>query len=390
MNIIAFGFAEELALVENSIEDVDGTLETVIIDNDFGVDMWREELLNQYDYVVLAFSDSSAAQAVYDIIHGIYPDERIIDFFQCMKSKVPFMNVDANMQKVNGLLDGIILGISHAEVGIIPRFMRGNWCNLAVSSQDLYYNMKTLEYCINQYPDTITGLKYLVIDMFDYTYFNYDVSRSKMFFNYNSWGGYMTDPHNYSMNRNFDPDYETLMIYAIQSRKITINPKKEEIFNYLFGDIHAKTNYKYYSTLTDKGIQKNRLRIVDDMQLQKLVFDISRITRKFDDTIEENIQNFGRIISLAREINPDIKIYTVMMPRYEVYMREYMKIASEWKQFFENLMGEIQKELDFEYIDFSDDDITKERNMFYDPTHLNYYGAMCFTRKLNQIIMGEI
>lgn len=75
--------------------------------------------------------------------------------------------------------NGMVLEISHAEVGILPKALNGDFCNLAVSSQDIYYNMKTLKYCIDNYPNKIQDLQYLIFEMYDYTYFNYDVSLSK-------------------------------------------------------------------------------------------------------------------------------------------------------------------------------------------------------------------
>ena len=68
------------------------------------------------------------------------------------KAYIPAMRADRVMTNpLYAEYEGLILGISHAEVGIAANRMTGNWANLAVSSQDIFYNYKTLEYCIGKY-----------------------------------------------------------------------------------------------------------------------------------------------------------------------------------------------------------------------------------------------
>ena len=74
--------------------------------------------------------------------------------------------------------DGVILGLSNVEVGVIPSQFKAAFCNLAVSSQDIYYNLKTLEYCYENYYEKLKNLKYAIVDLHDYNYFNFDTSLS--------------------------------------------------------------------------------------------------------------------------------------------------------------------------------------------------------------------
>lgn len=47
----------------------------------------------------------------------------IIDFYLYYKATIPLMTVDKRMAKHTSQIDGIVLGISHAEVGIIPEII---------------------------------------------------------------------------------------------------------------------------------------------------------------------------------------------------------------------------------------------------------------------------
>ena len=126
----------------------------------------------------------------------------IIDFVRCFMAGLPVMRVDLMMQnpKVTDY-DGMILGISHGQTGILYNFLNGEWCNLCLSHQDIYYNYKTLEYCYDMYADKIRNLKWLIVDMYEYAYINYDCSLSRNIANYWRCGGINFDTHHFQDNQ---------------------------------------------------------------------------------------------------------------------------------------------------------------------------------------------
>ena len=77
-------------------------------------------------------------------------------------------------RKADKPLDGIVLGISHGRDGIAEEYLPGNVCNLSSNSQDIYFNYKVLESLYEEYYVKIKDIKYVVFDMFDYFYFNFD------------------------------------------------------------------------------------------------------------------------------------------------------------------------------------------------------------------------
>ena len=104
-----------------------------------------------------------------------YPAEKVLDGWRIYRSFYPkekYARILSNPQI--GKLDGIVLGISHAEEGIRSSLLPGRAANFASSSQDLYFNYFTAQKIWEEYPDKVSDLKYVVIDMFDYTYFNFE------------------------------------------------------------------------------------------------------------------------------------------------------------------------------------------------------------------------
>lgn len=96
-------------------------------------------------------------------------------------------------RKLNQKLDGLVLGISHGMVGIVEGKMPGKVCNLCYSSQDIYFNYLTLKKCYEQYYYEIKDLKYVVIDMFDYFYFNFDTILSGAFDSFFEASGFLCE-----------------------------------------------------------------------------------------------------------------------------------------------------------------------------------------------------
>ena len=101
-------------------------------------------------------------------------EEQLINIFQYYWGEANQMRYDRIMMHNNRTIDGLIFGISHGRMGIDENYLPGNVINLSCSSQDIYFNFRTLYNVIKKYPEKLANVKYLIFDMFDYTYFNYD------------------------------------------------------------------------------------------------------------------------------------------------------------------------------------------------------------------------
>lgn len=191
--VLVIGYGDDMRLATKSIKDRYLVTEAILRNCPEDANVLSFLYLSSYDYIVIAIEDKQVARNMYGLLKAILDQDsrKVIDFYLLYRAALPPMIVDRVMQNpLKNRYNGMILGISHAKVGILPQLLNGDFCNLSVSSQDIYYNMKTLEYCMNIYANKIQDLEYLIFDMYDYTYFNFDVSLSSYSsVKYYSWGG---------------------------------------------------------------------------------------------------------------------------------------------------------------------------------------------------------
>ncbi|ADL50498.1 SGNH/GDSL hydrolase family protein [Clostridium cellulovorans] len=396
MDIIIFGTSDKRIRIEETLKNIhkivgytDVSPKVQYINN---TKVYRLEDLKSisYDYIVLGIDNAKVCKGVIEYLIKKYKIEssKIVDFYYFYYNGVPSQKVDRVMQHPNNKdgYNGIILGLSHSEVGINPKYLKANFCNLSVSSQDIYYNLMTLKHCIKNYPDKIKNLRYAIIDMFDYTYFNFDVSLSNKIIHYYSWGGYHKAYHNYLENKRYSPDINDELskknfkiIESLSSQELTL---RDELFENMYDDTQCKLFNDFPSASNrNKRIEKgfNDFCMPDHMP--------KHAKKRYQKTIDENISYFDEILNSLHTINANIKIYIVLIPRYdaveEIHRIEYVN----WKREFEEIIYKFQQKYQFKYLDFKDyKQISNNNNFYYDTAHLNYDGATAFTNLLNSHI----
>lgn len=342
------------------------------------------DFLDGWDIIIVAFKESGYAEKLIPIIK-LYinnPSVVILDYYKLRWASRPLMNVDVAMN--NSYVDeysGVILGISHGELAILPeRLNMGDFANLAVSSQDIYYNLKSLEYCLDKYPAKIAHLKTAIIDLFDYSYFNYDASMTSKIMFYLSSGGYNMDQHNFAKNKDYKTEqYEDLVNKIRHIWKLDYSDDLISIWDTLFeADDLSKLYGSKYMSFNDIS---RRCDIVSDEQIER--FKLGRYTYKwFDETISENKQYFERILEILNNINPAIKVYLVLIPRYAGVWEKEEHLLEFWKEPFYKILDEMSKKYSFEILDYVRNDFAKNRVYYQDEAHLNFLGAMKFTDML--------
>ena len=112
-------------------------------------------------------------------------------------------------------------------------------------------------------------------------------------------------------------------------------------------------------------------------------------TKIYHETIQENIEHFYTFLELAYRINPNIKLYFLLLPRYYHAQQKgnalYPQYA-QWKEMFYTILNEANKQYPFTLLDLKNHEISKERLYYYDVSHFNYYGAVAFSRLVNSLI----
>ncbi len=213
------------------------------------------------------------------------------------------------------------------------------------------------------------------MDMFDYSYFNWDVSRSQEFLRYIYSGGYALDPHHFSHNSHADgKTFEDLMTYVFINRKSGLTDEQIALWDSIGSISRYRTTVGPYSgrNMCWRG------KVVSDEDVNE--FHMGRFSQKeYADTIEENLESFRRILGMVRDINPDVRILLTTIPRYIGVRDKELPMIEMWKDKFYSIIYDLEKEYEFDYIDFTGSEISEKKVWYYDAAHFNLYGAMRFT-----------
>ena len=341
----------------------------------------------QYDCIIItAKANAAAIKKVLVEEHGIDLNV-IIEFWKMYNAYIPLMVCDRIMlNPQHSSFDGLICGLSHTEVGILTDKLGGDdvtFCNLSVSSQDMYFQYKTIEYCYQKFPHKLKNLKYAIIETYDYNYFNFDTSKGKAAFEYLGWGGYNLDPHNFNDNRRLDFTFDQAMQGILNNKYKSISEENVNMWEIFCKDVFAYNDFKGFEGNFDV---KKRTSIVTDEQIDGFFYNRSVVAKVFPDTIKENIDMFRKILELLKAINPDIKIYSVMVPRYRETQIRDQRFSENHIGYFKETINTFKKEYGFEHLDLTDNEIADHRNYYFDAVHLNLFGAEAFTQLLNKII----
>lgn len=342
------------------------------------------EAIGRDDSVVIAVRNSEIESFITTIIKqkGILEDN-ICYFYNVFKALIPFMRADRAM--VNPYFEsyeGLILGLSHAETGIISDNLCISAANLAISSQDLYYNYQTLKYVIDKYESKIKNLKYIVLDMYKYNYFNFDTSLSKMASVYWSVGGYNKIEHHFSDNHNFSCTFDELISYILKQQYGAIDEKAINRWCWFFTVDYKQLDPKYFVNIDWKG----RNKVIEENSITTYDYNPNNVRKRFENTISENIDIFNKILRTINEFNPDIKVFVIQMPMYEQAWKNAEQYYGPWKEEFERIINDAKKNYGFSYYDWTQHELSFDKMNWYDTEHLNYIGAMRFTEVINSII----
>lgn len=341
-------------------------------------------LLNDMDWeqvscIVVAIKDMQMRNDIKDLAMKYISEQKILDFWQMYNAIIPVRRVDrVLMNPCITAYEGLILGISHAEVGLISDLFKVPFANLAVSSQDIYYNLKALKYAVEKYGYKLQNVKYVILDMYRYNFFNFDVSRTSYAMNYYRWSGVFDDAHHFN-----ESECELLEKSILDKRLQGITEHKWNLWEDIFCDVHQMDGYRNFVTWRDIYL---RNKIVEDKDVLEFDFNKSIVRERFEHTIQENIGYFKQLLLLIKELWPEAKILALSMPQYELNLKRSETFYAGWKQEFLKIIREMQKIIAFEYVDYTNHDIAKQKHYWYDYGHLNYAGAVRFTQEINELL----
>lgn len=360
-------------MTNNSLIDV------IIWDLDWNISSLSAENVCRYEYIIIAIRDSEFAVKIKNLIKKIY-NGRLIDLYACLDALVPTSKAE-QLMLLDKEYEGIVLGISNAEHGIIEEFLPVSFCNLAVASQDIYYNYKSLEYCIDNFPEKFRNLKYVLFDLFDYTYINFDTSLSSVGGVY-FWenGGFIKDKHHFDDNKNYSFSYADMIAQlTFNKQKQLIEAGGEFLADCIDIDSAIISECGYRRSLIGRGITRRLDQYVFDENIEKVSFGNGLIYRTHTETISENIDYLNRIFIKLFEINPNMKVWCLLLPQTKGTNDYHAESLAAWKGIFTEVMDTMQSMYPIELIDMKSGEMSEDSFYFHDFGHLNYYGAMKFT-----------
>lgn len=247
-------------------------------------------------------------------------------------------------------VEGIITGLSYAEVGIDTNYLKDEVINFALSSQDLYYDYKILEYFMRM-EKVKNNIKYVILNLAYYS-FDFDLSRTLERIRTHRYYPIIKDTHNYK---------DQLLIKLLN-----------KIYNLRW------TNEDYVKI---NNYKKNIVMGNDKDTIQKgKKYAIYHSKMNNEEVRKENLEIFEKILELLKQnnISPLILISPVSKNYYEHYDKKRIE------EFYSNINVYIKRD-NIKIVDLFDSELFGNSD-FWDDSHLNSKGAI----KLTKLIEKEL
>lgn len=328
------------------------------------------------DFVIVTLIDREQAWQICDWLSkecGI-AQEKIIPYFCCCNTEL-FIN------KISGIdlnrIENLVIGNSHAQKGYLESAFPKPTVNLSTPGSDLYIMYHTLKKCIPMFH----GLKKVIVDLFDYTIFNIDASRSK-------WAEHLYISGAILNSRNirknpiietdmFDNEKDALSFFLRNVNLIDIS--KKELMSRLF----------YNDDLFYVGnvVEDTWHHIAEGQELNAELLYYRAKSNEHPETIEENVELLDGIIKL---LGKDVDIIFTLIPQYIQMERLYEVMNDKWKAiFYEKLNWILNKYENVSFYNFKNKVEISGNHFFYlDPIHLNTAGGYAMTSLLCSEIYG--
>lgn len=283
-------------------------------------------------------------------------------------------------------LDGVVFGISHGKTGIKTDYLPGEVCNFSESSQDIFFNFHIAKRIWEEYPEKLQNIKYVIIDMFDYTYFNFETMFTGATLPYFIDSG-LECPKEYDTleNKNIKmTSAREINEYLKAIRPFSTENEREILFS-CFQNVLENDENAYCHNPLREIVYKLTL---DDIEKYKQAPTVTAVqTKVYEKTIQKNIEYFCEFLNFLYGKNSQIKVILCLLPKYKVVEEYEKKVLGIWKGYFEDILRNIQIKFPFVFLNYKDDEeISGNIDFYWDITHLNREGSICFSKKLSKKI----
>ncbi|MDD7794389.1 nucleoside-diphosphate sugar epimerase/dehydratase [Clostridium sp. 'White wine YQ'] len=264
-------------------------------------------------------------------------------------------------------LDGFITGISYAEVGIDTAQLSYDAINVAVSSQDLFYDYQWAKMILNN-QDIGADVRFAIIGMSYYS-FEYDLSKSSLKDRVYKYYPFFRESRNHTVPQEIIDNYV----------------KFEQASSEIFKKDYNSTFYNLLKAINESSWNNNVSNVMNKEKIEKDKTVIERDCNKdYPETVVENTKILREYILLLK--SKKIKPIIVICPTSKVY---YTNFSERIKEEYKSIMNKMKDEFDVEILDYFDSTDFLDED-FYHISHLNKNGAIKFTKLLNDRLINII
>lgn len=381
MKVLIYGIGSVTAMIENDLQEehevigYTDSISSIDIYNGKPFYSLKELEYLKFDYIIIAVRGMSCLK-ICNILQNDYmiSKEKIVPYRLISESQIYKLKLDKCYEDE---YKGIIVGSSMSLFGILPSFLSVPFLNLSVKSQDIYYNCKTILSIIDNYSQKVKKLEYIIMDMYDYNVFNYDISISSGYLDYLAWGG-MLKEHNYRYNTCISGNLNEQLLIS----KAMLIEKSDKIIEMRDTLFKSEGIIDFWS----KDRPNERWSYISEKapgNMEKFIGGI--VKKRFENTNLANRSILTKTIARIKEFNPNIKIIFTLIPRFITMETVSVPFMKAWKEEFEKEMYELCKQDNVHFFDYKGETkISGNPQYFFDVDHLNTIGAGCLTSILNE------
>lgn len=278
-------------------------------------------------------------------------------------------------------VDGIVVGLSYSRNGVDMKKINGNYINLSLSSQDIYYAYKIAKEII----DSNNNINKCIIGTGYYSFYldmsksvNDGIPRIK-----NVYYPIFKDSHNFSYtdktsNTTLGDCVDKYTKYIFKVDEIEKRLSKLLDYNYQGYFDNSKTR-KSISLIS--GIELASINLENKMKLAKERSTLHNKLKKNKTTRDENIKILKKFLEYL--ISNNVKPILVNFNNTKYYNKFLDK---EYIIEFNNIIQDLKVKYKFEFIDLNKYSSTFEDQDFVDFDHLSDTGAVKATEIINRKI----
>lgn len=306
----------------------------------------------EFDYIVITLYKLAELQKIIKMLveeYHVGPDRVVSLWYALNRERWRYKLKNYDLEQI----ETIILGNSHALYGFLEKKMSGPTINFSTNSQDIFSDYVIINEIIDKYGSRFPKLKNVIIDLWDWHYFNFDVSRGNVFSNFLQCGGCITMHHR---------PYTDFLGGEIRGRSLFID-------EYIGRRSYENDRWGYISP---------------DAPIDKELLNSGIVLKKNADTIRENESLLDEMMEkLIRWKSGGLNLIFTLIPRYLSMENAEEELMQDWEKIFWEIVEPVCTKYGVKFWNYKRNrEIYANHRFFADISHLNTVGANVLTSLL--------